>query len=153
MFSESNSKTLLPDSIFSNHISNVFHLPTKCGCTYSWWLRLQRLRSRTILNWRTLMGCKRHILKKTFFPLRKDEETISEVGMVDWISKCEFIAGRIAQWFITLALESKGGRVAQWFITMALESKGQVYTFSTHTPSLYDVGEFLNLFELQFLHL
>lgn len=64
-------------------------------------------------------------LKKTFFPLRKDEETISEVGMVDWISKCEFIAEkRIAQWFITLALESKGGRVAQWFITMALESKG-----------------------------
>lgn len=36
--------------------------------------------------------------KKTFFPLRKDEETISEAGMVDWISKCEFIAGgRIVQ--------------------------------------------------------
>lgn len=41
---------------------------------------------------------KAHFKKKTLFPLRKDEETISEVGMVDWISKCEFIAGgRIAQ--------------------------------------------------------
>lgn len=154
MFSESNSKTLLPGTIFStiSRMCSICPLSVAAHTHGGWDCR--GLYQEQIWTDEPSWVAKGTLKKKTFFPLRKDEETISEVGMVDWISKCEFIAGgRIAQWFITLALESKGGRVAQRFITMALESKGQVYAFSTQTPSLYDVHEFLNLLELQFLHL
>lgn len=67
VFSDSNSKTLLPGSQhILNHVSNVFHLLPKCGCTYAWFLGLQRFIPRINLNSQNLMACENHIFLHSF---------------------------------------------------------------------------------------